>query len=84
MKVTLTAKSQVCCASLCAAPPPPKKKGPWGDTPHSPRQLLHFPLAMLRTCPQVRSMEPGNPSRHLLDSHFHTLGVAQMAMGTSQ
>jgi hypothetical protein len=27
--------------------PHPKKKGTWGDTPHAPRQLLHFPAGAL-------------------------------------
>jgi hypothetical protein len=66
------AKSQVCYASLsrCSAPTPERRKN--GGTPPFPRQLLHFPSAMLRTCPStgsghappVRAMESGNPSRH--------------------
>jgi hypothetical protein len=43
MKVTLTAKSQVATHRSRAAPPPPQKEKEWGDTPHSPRQLLHLP-----------------------------------------
>jgi hypothetical protein len=35
--------------------PHPRKKGTWGDTPHAPRQLLHFPSAMLRTGPSTCS-----------------------------
>jgi hypothetical protein len=26
---------------------PTPKKGTWGDTPHAPRQLLHFPAGAL-------------------------------------
>jgi hypothetical protein len=29
--------------ALALLRPHPKKKRTWGDTPHAPRQLLHFP-----------------------------------------
>jgi hypothetical protein len=33
--------------ALALLHPPAKKKGAWGDTPHAPRQLLHFPAGAL-------------------------------------